>query len=202
MGLKFHQGKVSLKLFQEKTSPIILGEILHYVWEFILCYERELFSLNPDSEEFSQKALSYVQKALAYYPEPLPQRHEVKEKTLKLLKEAFKSPDIKIIKQLISQNFSEFYREADGFLQDLDPPYLRPDFIIKASKNWTVLEFKLHKTQEEEKQLEKYFEFLKKLAPNDNIRVYLVTFEPFSIELRYAFSPSNPSQLSLFENIN
>ena len=202
MGLKFHQGKVSLKLLQEKTSPIILGEILHYVWEFILCYERELFSLNPDSEEFSQKALSYVQKALAYYPEPLPQRHDIKKKALKLLKEAFKSPDIKIIKQLISQNFSEFYREADSFLQDLDPPYLRPDFIIRASKSWFVLEFKLHKTQEEEKQLEKYFEFLKKLAPNDNIRVYLVTFEPFSIELRYAFSPSNPSQLSLFENIS
>jgi len=202
MPVKFHQTKVSLKLLKEKTDLIILGEILHYIWEVFLTSKREIFFLSPDSKEFKGVVESYVKKALASYPEPLPQRKYLSERALEIIEKIFKSEEFKKIKKLIKENeILEAYREAEGFFEEENQIFdLRPDVVIRTKKGWMVFEFKLH-GEFDKFQLQNYLNLLKKNFPDDNIRVYLISFEPFKVELIHEYHPSYPTQLSLFENI-
>jgi len=43
MPVKLNQGKVSLRVLKEKTDYIILGEILHYIWENFLIAGKDFF---------------------------------------------------------------------------------------------------------------------------------------------------------------
>ncbi len=204
MGLKLHQNKVALRILKEKNEAIILGEILHYIWEWILSQDRKILNMNQETEEFHQKIDLYIQKALAYYPEPLPQRKIIQKKVKEIIYKAFKSPEMEKLRELFSQKNLEVYKEAESFfLKNGEIQEIRPDLILKTSKDWIILEFKLHKdSQREEEQLENYQKFLKKLSSDANIKIYLIAFEPFSIEQKYVSSLSYPSQLTLFENIS
>ncbi len=202
MSLRFHQSKITLKILEEKNQAIILGEILHYVWEWILSKERSVLKLKPDSEEFKQKVDSYLQKALAYYPEPLPMRKKIKEKATKILYKAFKSSEIEKLRKLFLKKDLKVYPEAESFFMEKGEILeIRPDLILKSKDHVIIFEFKLHgESKREEEQLKNYQKFLKKLSSNVNIGVYLLVFDPFYIEQRYVSSPSYSSQLKLFEN--
>ncbi len=199
MPLKFNQSKVSLRLLKEKTTSIILGEILHYLFEILLTYEKHIFFLSPDSKEFKEKIVSYINKALAFYPEPLPERKMLFEKAFEIIEKIFKSKEFEEFKKLIDKEKIEIYREPEVFLEEeKNFQVLRPDIIIKASKEWIILEFKLHTPVEE--QIEKYIDFLKKITFGDKIKIYLIFFEPFKMELK--FDSSHPAQLNLFKNLS
>lgn len=199
MSLKFNQSKVSLRLLKEKTISVILGEVLHYLFEILLTYEKHIFFLSPDSEEFKDKIGAYINKALAFYPEPLPERKMLFEKVFKTVENIFKSKEFENFKNLINKEKIVIYREPEGiFLKDKEFQLLRPDIIIKTPKEWIILEFKLHTPVEE--QIEKYIDFLKKIVFSDKIKVYSIFFEPFKVELN--FGSSHPTQLNLFENLS
>lgn len=209
MPVKLNQSKVSLRLLKEKDDSIILGEILHYIWEILLTYNN-IFSLSSDSEEFKDKIKTYIKKALASYQEPLPQRKYLSERVLEIIERIFKSEDFKKLNELFKKDkVLSIYREPQGFFIEEDQIQdLRPDLIIRKPDEWVILEFKLHGEFREE-QLEKYFSLLKRISPDDNISVYLISFEPFKIELKYCkanklneSSYSHPIQLSLFKNLN
>ncbi len=187
MPIKLNQSKVSLRLLKEKNDHIILGEILHYIWELILISKKEIFSISPDSEEFKNKIRLYIQKALAFYQEPLPQRQALLERALEKIEKIFKSEEFKSFKELIEKDKIEaIYKEPEGFFYENEQfQGLRPDIIIKKSNEWIILEFKLHK-KFDEVQLKRYLSLLKKMFPNDNIKVYLISFEPFKLELKYS----------------
>jgi hypothetical protein len=210
MALKFNQSKVSLRLLKEKSDSIILGEILHNIWELLLIHKENIFSLPLDSEELKSKIETYIKKALASYQEPLPQRKYLSERAFNIIENMFKSEEFQKFKELfIEDEVLAVYREPEGFFAEEDQIQdLRPDLIIKKPNEWIILEFKLH-GEFEESQLERYFSLLKKVFPNDNIKVYLISFEPFKIELKYCkiSKPDEPSsphpvQLSLFKNPN
>lgn len=210
MALKFNQSKVSLRLLKEKSDSIILGEILHNIWELLLSHKENVFSLPLDSEEFKSKIEIYIKKALASYQEPLPQRKYLLERAFNIIKNMFKSEEFQKFKELfVESEVLAVYKEPEGFFVEEDQIQdLRPDLIIKKPNEWIILEFKLHR-EFEESQLERYFSLLKKVFPNDNIKVYLISFEPFKIELKYCkiSKPDEPSslhpvQLSLFKNLN
>ncbi|MBO8144151.1 MAG: PD-(D/E)XK nuclease family protein [Thermodesulfobacterium sp.] len=210
MPVKLNQGKVSLRVLKEKTDYIILGEILHYIWENFLIAGKDFFSLSPDSEEFKKKVEIYIKKALAFYQEPLPQRKNISEKVKKIIEKIFKSNEFRKFKELIKkEDIVAIYREPEGFFkEDSDFLDLRPDIIIKKKDEWIILELKLHK-EFDKTQLENYYTLLKKIFPNDNIKVYLISFEPFKVELIY-YQKANvdekmssyPTQLPLFKNFN
>ena len=210
MPVKLNQGKVSLRLLKEKTDYIILGEILHYLWENLLIEGKDFFSLSPDSEEFKKKVELYIKKALAFYQEPLPQRKNISEKVKEIIEKIFKSNEFRNFKELIKkEDIVAIYREPEGFFkEDSDFLDLRPDIIIKKKDEWIILELKLHK-EFDKTQLENYYTLLKKIFPNDNIKVYLISFEPFKVELIYYQKvnidekmSSYPTQLPLFKNFN
>jgi len=210
MPVKLNQGKVSLRLLKEKTDYIILGEILHYIWENFLIAGKDFFSLSPDSEEFKKKVELYIKKALAFYQEPLPQRKNISEKVKEIIEKIFKSNEFGNFKELIKkEDIVAIYREPEGFFkEDSDFLDLRPDIIIKKKDEWIILELKLHK-EFDKTQLENYYTLLKKIFPNDNIKVYLISFEPFKVELIYHQKvnvdekmSSYPTQLPLFKNFN
>ena len=210
MPVKLNQGKVSLRLLKEKTDYIILGEILHYIWENLLIEGKDFFSLSPDSEEFKKKVEIYIKKALAFYQEPLPQRKNISEKVKEIIEKIFKSSEFRNFKELIKkEDIVAIYREPEGFFkEDSDFLDLRPDIIIKKKDEWIILELKLHK-EFDKTQLENYYTLLKKIFPNDNIKVYLISFEPFKVELIYYQKvnidekmSSYPTQLPLFKNFN
>lgn len=120
MPIKLNQSKVSLRLLKEKNDHIILGEILHYIWELILIYEKEIFSISPDSEEFKNKIKLYIQKALAFYQEPLPQRQVLLEKALEIIEKIFKSKEFKSFKELIEKDKIEaIYKEPEVFFMKM-----------------------------------------------------------------------------------
>ncbi|MDF2952991.1 MAG: hypothetical protein OD816_000236 [Thermodesulfobacterium sp.] len=210
MPVKLNQGKVSLRVLKEKTDYIILGEILHYIWENFLIAGKDFFSLSPDSEEFKKKVEIYIKKALAFYQEPLPQRKNISEKVKEIIEKIFKSSEFRNFKELIKkEDIVAIYREPEGFFkEDSDFLDLRPDIIIKKKDEWIILELKLHK-EFDKTQLENYYTLLKKIFPNDNIKVYLIFFEPFKVELIY-YQKANvdekmsfyPAQLPLFKNFN
>ncbi|HEA84208.1 MAG TPA: hypothetical protein ENI03_02885 [Thermodesulfobacterium geofontis] len=210
MPVKLNQGKVSLRVLKEKTDYIILGEILHYIWENFLIAGKDFFSLSPDSEEFKKKVELYIKKALAFYQEPLPQRKNISEKVKEIIEKIFKSNEFGNFKELIKkEDIVAIYREPEGFFkEDSDFLDLRPDIIIKKKDEWIILELKLHK-EFDKTQLENYYTLLKKIFPNDNIKVYLISFEPFKVELIY-YQKANvdekmssyPTQLPLFKNFN
>lgn len=211
MPVKFNQSKVSLRLLKEKSDSIILGEILHYIWEYFLISKEKFFSLSSGSEDFKNKIESYVKKALASYPEPLPQRKYLLERATEIIENIFKNEEFKKFNEVFKKDkFLAIYREPEGFFIEEDQIHdLRPDLIIRKPNEWIIFEFKLH-GEFEEAQLERYFSLLKKMFPNDNIKVYLISFEPFKIELKYSktinkldeSSFSHPTQLSLFKNLS
>jgi hypothetical protein len=202
MPVKLNQGKVSLKLLKEKSDFIILGEILHHIWEIFLVSKREIFFFSPDSEKFNNLVKVYIKKALASYPEPLPQREILSEKAFRIIKNIFKSEEFKKFKEILKSNkILAIYREPEGFLEENGKlQEFRPDIVIKMSDGWIVFEFKLH-GETDKAQLSNYLSLLKKIFPDDNIRIYLISFEPFKVELIYDFT-SYPTQLSLFKNLN
>lgn len=202
MPVKLNQGKVSLKLLREKSDSIILGEILHHIWEIFLISKSDIFFLFPDSEEFENLAKIYIKKALASYPEPLPQRETLLKRTFQIIKNIYKSEEFEKFKEILrGDKILAVYREPEGFLKESDQlQEFRPDIIIKRSDGWIIFEFKLH-GEIDKTQLRNYLSLLKKIFPDDNIKVYLISFEPFKIELIYDFS-SYPTQLSLFEDFN
>uniref|UniRef100_A0A7V5XHI8 PD-(D/E)XK endonuclease-like domain-containing protein n=1 Tax=Thermodesulfobacterium geofontis TaxID=1295609 RepID=A0A7V5XHI8_9BACT len=210
MALKLNQSKVSLRLLKEKSDSIILGEILHNIWELFLIHKEDIFSLPLDSEELKSKIEIYIKKALASYQEPLPQRKLLSERAFNIIEKILKSEEFKKFSDFFKgDEVLAIYREPEGFFTKEDQIQdLRPDLIIKKRDEWIILEFKLH-SEFEESQLERYFSLLKKVFPNDNIKAYLVSFEPFKIELKYCKiskpnepSSSHPTQLSLFKNLN
>ncbi|PMP68640.1 MAG: hypothetical protein C0190_01390 [Thermodesulfobacterium geofontis] len=200
MPVKLNQSKVSLRFLKEKSDPMILGEILHYIWELLLI-----------SKENKNQIETYAKKALASYQEPLPQRSYFLERAKEIIENMFKSEEFKKLSELFEKDkVLAIYREPEGFFIEEDQIHdLRPDLIIRKSDEWIILEFKLH-GKFEEAQLERYFSLLKKMFPNDNIKVYLVSFEPFKVELKYCktidkldeSSFSHPTQLSLFKDLN
>ena len=120
MPVKLNQGKVSLRLLKEKTDYIILGEILHYIWENFLIAGKDFFSLSPDSEEFKKKVELYIKKALAFYQEPLPQRKNISEKVKEIIEKIFKSNEFGNFKELIKkEDIVAIYREPEGFLKKI-----------------------------------------------------------------------------------
>ncbi len=200
MPVKLNQSKVSLRFLKEKSDPMILGEILHYIWELLLI-----------SKENKNQIETYAKKALASYQEPLPQRSYFLERAKEIIENMFKSEEFKKLSELFEKDkVLAIYREPEGFFIEEDQIHdLRPDLIIRKSDEWIILEFKLH-GKFEEAQLERYFSLLKKMFPNDNIKIYLVSFEPFKVELKYCktidkldeSSFSHPTQLSLFKDLN
>jgi len=207
MSVKLNQVRFKLRIFNEKTDLEILGEILHNVFESLIIYEKDLFFNFLPEEELVKVFTKYLNKALAFYPEPLPKRKLFLEKGLEILKNIFKNKEIKKLKSLISD--AEIFEEVLGFFKNIKADtsegicYVKPDLLLKKGNNWIILEFKLHKPGSEE-QLEEYKDFLQKFGQNDNIKIYLVIFEPFKIE-KYEFSSksySYPSQLSLFEDFS
>uniref|UniRef100_A0A7V4N3W7 PD-(D/E)XK endonuclease-like domain-containing protein n=1 Tax=Thermodesulfobacterium geofontis TaxID=1295609 RepID=A0A7V4N3W7_9BACT len=213
MVLKLNQSKVSLRLLKEKSDSIILGEILHNIWELLLIHRENIFSLPSNSEELKSKIETYIKKALASYQEPLSQRKYLLERAFDIIEKMLKSEEFKKFGELFKKDeVLAIYREPEGFFAEENQIQdLRPDLIIKKRDEWIILEFKLH-GEFEESQLERYFSLLKKVFPNDNIKAYLVSFEPFKIELKYLKyceiskpnepSSSHPTQLSLFKNLN
>ncbi len=200
MPVKLNQSKVSLKLLKEKSDSIILGEILHYIWESFLTSKKEIFHLYADSEEFKNIVENYIKKALASYPEPLAQRRYFFKKAKEIIESIFRSEEFKKFKELIREDNLSIYKETEGFFEEENQIQdLRPDIIIRKPKECIVFEFKLH-GDFDKTQLKKYFTLLKKVFPDDNIKVYLISFEPFKVELIYDF-PSHPTQLPLFENL-
>ncbi|MCD6490412.1 MAG: hypothetical protein J7K20_06780, partial [Thermodesulfobacterium sp.] len=103
MPVKLNQGKVSLKILKEKTNHIILGEILHYIWENLLIAEKDFFSFSLNLEEFKKKVEFYIKKALAFYQEPLPQRKNISEKVREIIEKIFKSNEFENFKELIKK---------------------------------------------------------------------------------------------------
>ncbi len=208
MSIIFHQSKVSLKLFKEKDEKIILGEILHFVYETFLT---ELSSFITRSEEDLLSLFqNLLKKALAYYQEPLPQRKKIFDSAFSLLKEHIFSKDFQFLQQLCQD--SEPFPEVSIFEKTAtEVCEFRPDLILKKKKNLFLFEFKLH--EEKGKQIEKYVSLLQKLFPDATIKAYLVYFEPFKIEkkgewkLRINLSEGSsyeslphPTQLQLFKN--
>lgn len=210
MPLKLNQSSVSIKILQEKTIHIIIGEILHYIWEALLTLEKDIFSSYLKPEKFQEKIEFYLKKALASYPEPLPEREDIAKKVKEILEKIFQSKEFMKFKEILKdKEIVAIYKEPEGFIKEEDNFLdLRPDIIIKKKHEWIILEFKLHK-EFEETQLENYYNLLKKIFPNDNIKIYLVSFDPFKIELIHPpkisineKGPSYPSQLSLFKELN
>lgn len=210
MPLKLNQSSVSIKILQEKTIHIIIGEILHYIWEALLTLEKDIFSSYLKPEKFQEKIEFYLKKALASYPEPLPEREDIAKKVKEILEKIFQSKEFVKFKEILKdKEIVAIYKEPEGFIKEEDNFLdLRPDIIIKKKHEWIIFEFKLHK-EFEETQLENYYNLLKKIFPNDNIKIYLVSFEPFKIELIHPQKvsinekcPSYPSQLSLFKELN
>ena len=127
-----------------------------------------------------------------------------------IIEKIFKSNEFRNFKELIKkEDIVAIYREPEGFFkEDSDFLDLRPDIIIKKKDEWIILELKLHK-EFDKTQLENYYTLLKKIFPNDNIKVYLISFEPFKVELIY-YQKANvdekmssyPTQLPLFKNFN
>jgi len=220
MPLLFHQSKVNIRFFKEKTEKMILGEILHYVYENLITNYSEVFTKfegNNSEEKLLPLFGHLLTKALAYYQEPLPQRKNIFKKAFLLLKQHLFSKNFIFLKNLISNSevFSEpsLFKKTEKADESQETEELRPDLLLKKDKEWILIEFKLHEEKgvQIEKQIGKYVSLLQKLFPGDTIKAYLVSFEPFNLEKKIeitgnaignAKSLSYPSQLKLFENIN
>jgi len=134
MALKFNQSKVSLRLLKEKSDSIILGEILHNIWELLLIHKENIFSLPLDSEEFKSKIETYIKKALASYQEPLPQRKYLSERAFNIIENMFKSEEFQKFKELfIEDEVLAVYREPEGFFAEEDHSGFKTRFNNKET---------------------------------------------------------------------
>jgi len=198
MSIKLHQSKASLKLLEEKTFEIILGEVLHIVWEELVKKLKNAQNLEDDLLK------SLISSALAIYPEPLTYRDKIFEHALRISKAGIKSEDFLKLKKLVKEK--EVLEEIDIGVKTLEEfRFLKPDLLLKGFNEWIILELTLHyELKQKLEQLKGYFEALKTGFPGYTVKAYLLIFEPFKLEKKYEArrvqtSNTNTTQLSLFK---
>ncbi|NPA40454.1 MAG: hypothetical protein GXO57_08445 [Thermodesulfobacteria bacterium] len=198
MSIKLHQSKAALKLLEEKTFEVILGEVLHIVWEELL----KKLKITQTVEE--NWLINLINSALAIYPEPLSYRDKIFEHALRISKVGIKSKDFLKLKKLVKDK--EVLNEVDlGFKLPEELRFLKPDLLLKGLKEWIIIELTLHyELKQKLEQLKTYFEALKTGFPLYTVKAYLLTFEPFKLEKKYEARASQTgntytSQLSLFK---
>lgn len=213
MGIVLNQTKASLKILNEETKPIILGEILHFVIENLLICEKNNQTMFITETNFLHEGLKFIKKGLALYSIPLFLRKELEERGLEILKNLYRDRAFQtFVKGLITEA-QVIYREVEGFIREKDDEphfqFIRPDLIVKTREGWILIEIKLHRsgiqTRElETQQIRRYLKLLQVTKPNVNIKAVLVYLEPFFIEEIKSYdlkSSDHPTQLSLFKDL-
>ncbi len=168
MSLKFYLKKATLKALQEKTTPQILGEILHFIIEHLL-FEK---NFNPKDEELSV----LIRKAHTKAIEIISEKTELEDKTKKIMNNLLRSQAWKELQKLFSRA-EEIYWEIEGFSKEKNQ-ILRPDLLIIDKKTLNLLEIKLHKEDLKEEQIDLYLSFLTEIYKDQEIRAYLLSLDP------------------------
>ncbi len=205
MSLKFYQRKTFIKALQEKTPHQILGEILHFLVEHLLSEK----NFNPSEEEIK----FLIRKALFLHNDLLSEIPILEEKAFKILIQALNSKAWESLKSILSEA-KDIYFEIEGFHKEKNQ-ILRPDLLVINNQTLYLIEIKLHKEDLDKEQINLYLSFLKELYPFHQIKVYLLSLEPFELNLLQEIklqektysnygskSFSNSTQLSLFEKFS
>lgn len=173
MPLKFHQKKAILRTLQEKTTPQILGEILHFLIEQLLSEK----NFNPKDKDLNL----LIKKALSSFIEVFSEKSFLEEKVKEVIGNLLKDQAWKILQNLIS-SAEEIYYEIEGFYKGKNQ-ILRPDLLTINNKCLNLFEIKLHKEDLREDQIELYLSFLREIYPHYEIRAYLFSLEPPELTL-------------------
>lgn len=213
MGIVLNQTKSTLKVLNENTEPIILGEILHFVIENLLICEKNNQTVFITESNFLREGLKFFRKGLALYLIPLSLRKKLEERGLEILKKLYKDRSFqRFVKELIKEA-QVIYREVEGFIMEGDDRphflFIRPDLIVKSREGWILIEIKLHRSETQTREMEtqqirKYLKLLQGIKPDVNIKAVLVYLEPFLIEEIKSYDlkgSDHPTQLSLFKDL-
>lgn len=201
MALSIQLAPVKLKFLQDITYAQRLGEILHFSLSQLL-----IEGLKAVEKEYLDCLLN---RALAYYPEPLPERERLRAQANNILKQMLRSEDWSMLVTLL-EGAHALYKEPEAF-SSLQEALLRPDFLIEKEGEWILLEFKLREEDFKPAQMEKYIELLREIDGTKRILAYLVSLDPFKLKL-YKIYPeeihherqglSHTSQLTLFKEFS
>ncbi|MEZ0344312.1 MAG: hypothetical protein ABWJ99_05885 [Caldimicrobium sp.] len=173
MPLKFYQKKTALKALQEKTTPQILGEILHFLLEHLL-FEKKFQPSDKDLELLIKKPLSGLIEVFS-------EKSFLEEKAKEIMINVLKSQAWENLKKLFS-SVEEIYYEIEGFYKE-ENQILRPDLLTINDKTLNLFEIKLHKEDLREDQIELYLSFLREIYPHYEIRAYLFSLDPPELTL-------------------
>ncbi len=131
MRLRIYQQKRALGLLGERDEERQLGEMAHLALYFLEAFTGSL-------EELERA----VDRALALYAEPLPEREKYREKLLKVLSQALAQPEIA---RFFAPGLSDL-REHPFLLEAKrgeGPKVYRPDRVLFLPEGPVVLEYKL-----------------------------------------------------------
>ncbi|QER42252.1 hypothetical protein F1847_05665 [Thermodesulfobacterium sp. TA1] len=207
MGLILNQSKGFKGDPDRKNLNLLIGKILHFILENLLVCEKNIEYLFKDKSLFSQRLGFYLDKALAFYLNLFFERQKIREEIKKTLDQLFESLEFKNLVSQVLRQAKEGYSEVEGFLRNKNSgevKNLRPDLIFRTSSGWVIFELKFHQLDilQDREQLGNYVSLLQNLYPGANIEAYLIVLNPFKIEKQDVTSFTNPTQLSLFENLS
>ncbi len=167
---RIYQQKRALRLLGERDEERQLGEMAHLALYFLEAFTGSL-------EELERA----VDRALALYAEPLPEREKYRERLLEILVRAFERPEIA---HFFAPGLSDL-REQPFILKGADregPEVHRPDRVIFFPEGPVVLEYKLRLSGPESlethrQQLRTYLRALSRILGSPP-RGYLVYLSP------------------------